>query len=111
MSLAYNDLYGHIAAFLDAWDTIKSAEFKKQGYAYPGNEVMVLLHGRKYLRVVMLVNGEVHQVEAFIDETTGDIYKPDSWTRPAKHVRGNVFSPEHGAEAIGPGGWGIRYLR
>lgn len=27
---------------------------------------------------------------AFVDLTTGDIYKPASWSSPAKHARGNI---------------------
>jgi hypothetical protein len=33
---------------------------------------------------------------AFIDSTNGDILKPASWKRPAKHARGNIFDENEG---------------
>lgn len=123
-----NALYEAIALFLDAWDEIRAKEHERNGYHWPSDTSLGLEHGKKYLRVVQVVyddetpglgvkiDGIDHKrksigVEAFIDESTGDIYYPAGWAKPAKHVRGNVFSPKHGAEAIGPGGWGIRTLK
>ncbi len=31
---------------------------------------------------------------AFIDRTSGDIFKPASYKAPAKHARGNIFQPD-----------------
>jgi hypothetical protein len=47
---------------------------------------------------------------AFVDNATGDIFKPAGWAAPAKHARGNVNSPENGMEAITPDGF-VYYLR
>ena len=57
----------------------------------------VVQKGRKYLKIINqqyddmgpnpsyeYKNGSVH---AFIDRETGDVYKPASWAKPAKHVR------------------------
>ena len=57
----------------------------------------VVQKGRKYLKIINQQyddmgpnpsyeyrNGSVH---AFIDRETGDVYKPASWNKPAKHVR------------------------
>jgi len=35
-------------------------------------------------------NGSSKSVVAFVDKATGDIFKPASWSKPAKHARGNV---------------------
>ena len=61
----------------------------------------VIQKGRKYLKIVQQQfddmgpnpsykyrNGSVH---AFIDRETGDVYKPASWNKPAKHVRYNLL--------------------
>ena len=57
----------------------------------------VVQKGRKYLKIInqqyddmgayatyQYRDGSVH---AFIDRETGDVYKPASWNKPAKHVR------------------------
>ena len=61
----------------------------------------VVQKGRKYLKIINqqyddmgpnpsyeYKNGSVH---AFIDRETGDVYKPASWAKPAKHVRYNLL--------------------
>ena len=61
----------------------------------------IVKKGRKYLKIVnqqfddmgpnptnQYRDGSVH---AFIDRETGDVYKPASWNKPAKHVRYNLL--------------------
>jgi len=50
---------------------------------------------KKYARIVILGKG-TRPTEAFgfIDLASGDILKAASWSRPAKHARGNVFDRE-----------------
>ena len=61
----------------------------------------VVQKGRKYLKIINQQyddmgayatyqnrDGSVH---AFIDRETGDVYKPASWNKPAKHVRYNLL--------------------
>ena len=61
----------------------------------------IVKKGRKYLKIINQQyddmgpnpsyeyrNGSVH---AFIDRETGDVYKPASWNKPAKHVRYNLL--------------------
>ena len=61
----------------------------------------IVQKGRKYLKIINqqyddmgpnpsyeYKNGSVH---AFIDRETGDVYKPASWAKPAKHVRYNLL--------------------
>ena len=53
------------------------------------------VRGRKYLKVVdarptdsgPLATGSVH---AFIEISTGNVYKPAGWAKPADHVRFNL---------------------
>ena len=45
--------------------------------------------GKKYIRVVRDIYGQ-RSVLAFIEITTGDIYKAASWKAPAKNARGNL---------------------
>jgi len=41
--------------------------------------------GRKYFKVI-----DESSVEAFVEKTTGDVYKPASWAAPAKISRYNL---------------------
>ena len=55
--------------------------------------------GRKYFKVVRVEdeyksNDEHRCVEAFIDRQTGDIFKPASWSRPAKGARFNLLDQD-----------------
>ena len=45
----------------------------------------ILESGRKYFKIVMVSNQ--HSVHCFIDMKTGEVYKPASFTAPAKGVR------------------------
>ena len=45
----------------------------------------------------------------FIDKATGDVLKAETWARPAKHARGNIFDDHNGLEKMGP--YGPAYLR
>ena len=52
--------------------------------------------GRKYIKIVdgyVQDNGELESrsVVAFIEKTTGDVYKPAGWKAPAKGVRFNLY--------------------
>lgn len=59
--------------------------------------------GKKYHKVIK--DGSVF---AFIDKNTGDIYKPASYSIPAKHIRGNVNKPDW-IKCMTP--YGPNYLR
>ena len=48
-------------------------------------------------------------IHSFIDSTTGDVYMPAGIHRPAKGVRGNIFT-NFGADALDSHGL-VRYLR
>jgi hypothetical protein len=51
-------------------------------------------------------DGSVH---AFVDKNTGDVLMPASWSKPAKHARGNIFEADNGLGRMGP--YGPAYLR
>ena len=55
--------------------------------------------GRKYFKIIQYGtrNGEIEpegqrSVHAFVDKTTGDLYKAASWAQPAKGARYNLFT-------------------
>ena len=78
---------------------------------FPNNSrwTLVLQEGPKFLKVCRQEAGEVSSVHAFIDRSSGDVLKPASWARPAKHARGNVFDAQNGLGSMGP--YGPAYLR
>lgn len=47
--------------------------------------------GRKYHKIFMTKNGKQDSIHAFIDKTTGEVYKPASIKSPAKGVRFNLL--------------------
>jgi len=40
---------------------------------------------------------------------SGDIFKPASWSTPAKHKRGELYAPSTWDKCFGE--WGVNYLR
>ena len=66
---------------------------KVGGYDAPVYK-FVIESGRKYHKIVMEVPNDnrppSRSVHAFVDRTTGDVYKPASFKAPAKHVRFNL---------------------
>ena len=54
-------------------------------------------------------DGSVH---AFVDKETGDVYKPASWTAPAKHIRFTFQNVDHLKFLLNPKnvGWAGGYL-
>jgi len=63
---------------------------------------------KKYVRVVRQSYGQ-NSVHCFVDIATGDVLKADSWKRPAKHARGNIFDEHNGLNGVSP--YGGKYLR
>ena len=82
-----------------------------------------IYEGRKYYKIVQqdydtfqnrneYRDGSVH---AFVDKKTGDVYKPASWNKPAKHVRYTFQDSKQLRFLLDPNnvGWagGYLYLR
>ena len=60
------------------------ADYNKYGYKSDFN--VTISKGRKYFKIV--TDNSVH---AFVDVNNGDVYKPASYNKPAKHVRYNLL--------------------
>ena len=58
----------------------------KQSYDYRTINCEVK-KGKKYWKLIF--DNSVH---AFVDVNNGDVYKPASWNKPAKHVRYNILT-------------------
>ena len=54
-----------------------------------------VMPGPKYLRIVKEWGGQ-QSVYCFIERATGDVLKAESWRKPAKHARGNIFDESNG---------------
>lgn len=70
----------------------------------PNNEACPLTkeqHTRATGHTYRVLSRSAH---AFIDRDTGNILKPDGWKKPARGVRGNIFKPDNGANALTPHG-------
>lgn len=67
---------------------------------------LIALDGKRYLKLAATEGGDnpPRYVTAFIDKQTGDVFKPAGWKAPAKHPRGNLFSPDGGLGALSPHG-------
>jgi hypothetical protein len=74
----------------------------------PDSQIEQDVGGKKYLRIVETSKSPLSRnrsVFCFIEIATGNIYKADGWSRPAKGVRGNIadanFSIGRGVTAYG----------
>ncbi len=69
-----------------------------------------VMMGKRYARLVRKDRpGDKHgSAHAFVELSTGHIYKCASWAVPAKHARGNIFA-ENPLAACTP--YGVVYLR
>jgi hypothetical protein len=91
------------ARYADYWEA--------SGYTFEPAPNIAVKFGRKYAKLsVKRTSGE--SAFAFVDRETGLVYKPASWSAPAKHARGDVNSAEFGLEALSPAGSmpSVRYL-
>lgn len=74
--------------FIDQGESVehhqKQIEKLKQGIS-PIN--YVIQSGSKYHKIIMTDGGNSRSTHAFVDKKTGEIYKAESWNRPAKGVR------------------------
>ena len=65
---------------------------------------------KRYVKVIDTFSNEQQSCWAFID-FKGDIFKSETWNRPAKHARGNIYSEQRGVEALDTKYGAIKYLR
>ena len=66
--------------------------------------------GRKYHKIVMETESGSRSVHAFIDQKTGEVYKPASFKAPAKIVRYNLLSIESREKCFERADWAGGYL-
>ena len=65
----------------------KQIEKIRNGESYK----FIMETGRKYHKIVMITDGGNRSVHAFVDQKTGEVYKPASYKAPAKGVRFNLL--------------------
>ena len=74
--------------------------------------------GRKYYKIIQqdydtfrdrneYRDGSVH---AFVEKTTGDVYKPAGWAKPAQHVRYNLIDDKSREKCLLSCDWAGGYL-
>jgi len=58
--------------------------------------------GRKYIKILRKDQGQDWgSAFCFIDKITGDVLKASSYSTPAKHARGNIYTDNIGVNAYG----------
>ena len=68
-------------------------------------------YGRKYHKIIHRATDNGSQsVHAFVDKTTGDVYKAASWKAPAKIVRYNLLREDSREECYARADWAGGYL-
>ncbi len=82
----------------------KSKQYMTEHFRSLESPVFTVDDGNRYIRV-----WRGNSAYAFIDKTNGDVLKSDSWKKPAKHARGNLFGPDNGLDCTGP--YGINYIK
>jgi hypothetical protein len=81
-----------------------SAEYKTRSFPNLAPYTWHIQELRKRWRIIQDTG-----VYCFVDKETGDVLKAESWAKPAKHARGNIFDEYNGLSMIGP--YGPAYLR
>jgi len=73
-----------------------------------GKNKLEIEEGRKYIKVIR-VNDALHRTSTycFINKVNGDVLMAASWSAPAKHARGSIYTP--GKEGVDE--YGALYLK
>ena len=86
-------------------DYYTSDEWGKDFWGTHAHPVTIKKGGRKYVKLV-----QKGSVFCFIEKATGHIFKPASYSAPAKHARGSIYK-DNGNQAISYNGTSINYLK
>ncbi len=66
--------------------------------------------GRKYHKIIHLESSGGRSVHAFVDKSTGSVYKPASWRAPAKGIRYSLLDDRSYQICIDRADWVGGYL-
>lgn len=101
------------AAAANKWVKAAQAIVDKGMERYPNNprKILSIKPGKKYWKIIVDDEGSSQHtsVWAFLNTENGDVLKPASWNRPAKHARGNIYDSDGGLKTVGP--YGPAYMR
>jgi hypothetical protein len=107
----------NIATFLNKLQARLNEHKEAMGITYFDHYEIIVTEGKRFFKVIRkeankygVKSYERQIIIAFVDKNTGEIFKPATWSAPAKHVRGNVNSSQNGMEAINSQGF-VRYLK
>jgi hypothetical protein len=89
-----------VFAWLDHLDNISP-----EGYTFTCDTP-----GKRYVRIVMSINGQHNSVHAFYNMRTGDVLKAAGWKAPAKGIRYNLMDDASFARMIEVADWSGGYL-
>lgn len=75
---------------INTWLDVLEQKALKQTY---GSQKIyfTVKYNRKYAKVIKAYDCQDESVHAFVDQKTGDIYKPASWSAPYKDIRYNIY--------------------
>lgn len=76
MTVTHDQLQAYVNKITKAHDDVDSFHFSA------GSKMFKVMH--------TLSNGQ-EMVHCFVEKETGDIFKAETWYRPAKGKRGNIF--------------------
>ena len=96
------DMDSAVQEWLIGAQRIADNYWKKMGYKEFMRPVLSFKKGPKYYKIIR--QDTQKSVFAFISKETGDIFKPASWSSPAKGARGNLFDRDKGLGRITPYG-------
>ena len=76
-----------------------------------GVDQYIYTKGKKYAKIIHVISGSGQRsAHAFVDLTTGDVYKSASWTAPAKGIRYNLMDDNSREEMYKRADWAGSYL-
>lgn len=100
---------GALRAFMNGAQELITKNHIANGY-HGEPDFLALERGRRYDKVTRAYgSSQGRSAHCFIDRTNGDVLKTESWKKPAKHARGNIYDASNGVDAMGV--YGARYLK
>lgn len=96
-----------LSDWLERAQKIVTDHHEKMAFNFPCGVLSIDPKGKKYIRIVNDHSNGQRMVFCFIDKATGDVLKADTWAKPAKQPRGNIY--EVGKEGVTA--YGAHYLR